>query len=92
MGGPAARHTVGRQRRGSALVLSLTLVTVIAILGMGFVQLASTEARTQAHSVDQMRAFYLAESGLAEAYNAVRMGRSGQIGSMLELLQGKQMI
>ncbi|QDV05606.1 hypothetical protein Poly30_11040 [Planctomycetes bacterium Poly30] len=71
-----------RSRQGGfALVLSLILVTVVSGLCIGFVRLAVDTSRSQTGSVDQMRAFYLAEAGLAEAFHAVRMGRSGRIGS-----------
>ena len=65
---------------GVALVLSLVLVTVVAILSAGVVQLSSTTSRMEERSLDQLRAFYLAEAGLAESFAAVRIGRSGAIG------------
>ena len=70
-----------RKESGFALVLSLILTTVVAGLCIGFVRMAEFTARGQTGAVDQMRAFYLAEAGLAEAFNAVRMGRNGKIGS-----------
>ncbi|QDV05912.1 hypothetical protein Poly30_14150 [Planctomycetes bacterium Poly30] len=69
------------KRAGFALVLALILVTVVSGLCIGFVQLAAKTSKAQTGSVDQMRAFYLAEAGLAEAFHAVRMGRSGRIAS-----------
>ena len=78
---PRAKKRKGQAAGGFALVLSLILVTVIAGLCAGFVQLAAATSRTQSASVDQLRAFYLAEAGLAEAFLSVRMGRTGQIGS-----------
>lgn len=73
-------RTTGNQS-GMALVLSLVLVTVVAILSAGVVQLSSTTSRMEGQSVDQLRAFYLAEAGLAESFAAVRIGRSGEIGA-----------
>ncbi len=66
---------------GTALLLSLVMVTIVAGLGMGFIQLASSSARSQVAGVDRMRAFYLAEAGLAESFLSVRMGRNGSIAS-----------
>ncbi|MEM9800747.1 MAG: pilus assembly PilX N-terminal domain-containing protein [Planctomycetota bacterium] len=71
-------------RRGAALVLSLILVMIVGSLGAAFLQTTAAGARTQTHSVDQMQAFYAAEAGLAEAFLAVRMGRSGVIASAEE--------
>ena len=76
-----ARRQEASRAGGFALVLSLVVVTVVTGLCAGFVQLAASTARTQSESVDQLRAFYLAEAGLAEAFLAVRMGRTGGIGT-----------
>ena len=38
-------------------------------------------AKRQSSAIDNQLAFYLAEAGLAESFQAVRMGRSGQVGS-----------
>ncbi len=73
-------HRPGRES-GFALVMSLILTTVVAGLCIGFVRMAEFTASSQSGAVDQMRAFYLAEAGLAESFNAVRMGRNGAIGS-----------
>ena len=75
------RPSPSQREGGFALVLSLILTTVVAGLCIGFVRLAEFTARGQTGAVDQMRAFYLAEAGLAEAFNAVRMGRTGALGS-----------
>lgn len=75
------RRRMARGQRGTALVLALIAVTVIGALGAAYLQLTSSLARRQTHSVDQLHAFYLAEAGLAESFQAVRMGRSGQIGA-----------
>ncbi|MEM8712192.1 MAG: hypothetical protein AAGG01_14680 [Planctomycetota bacterium] len=74
-------HGRDATRGGFALVLSLVLVTVVTGLCVGFVQMAASTAGAQTGSVDQMRAFYLAEAGLAEGFHAVRMGRTGQLGT-----------
>jgi len=76
---PGRVDTARAGERGSALVLSLVLVTVCATLGAAFTTLAASNARRQSHAVAQLKAFYAAEAGLAEAFVAVRMGRSGDI-------------
>lgn len=68
-------------RRGSALVLALILVAVIASMGMVFLGSSTALSRRQADDLDQLRSFYLAEAGLAEAFQAVRIGRGGQVAS-----------
>lgn len=69
------------KERGSALALALLAVTVIAVLGAGFVSVSGSLAKRQAGEVEKAQAFYLAEAGLAESFHAVRMDRTGQIGS-----------
>ncbi len=69
-------------RRGSALVLSLIVVTVVAILSMGLLNLNRAVTKRQSHNIDDMRAFYLAEAGLSEAYFGLMTGQTGQIGSL----------
>ena len=71
-------------RRGSALALALLVVTLVAGMGFAFLTLASAVTKRQAADVETVQAFYLAESGLAEAFHAVRSGRSGQIGTAAE--------
>lgn len=68
-------------RRGSALALALMAVTFVALLGAGFVSVSGSLARRQTSEVEKTQAFYLAEAGLAEAFQAVRMQRTGQVGS-----------
>ncbi|MEM6567719.1 MAG: pilus assembly PilX N-terminal domain-containing protein [Planctomycetota bacterium] len=70
-----------RSERGAALVLSLIMVMVVGSVGAAFLQLSAIARKDQSHSVDQMQAFYAAEAGLAEAFLAVRMGRTGRMGS-----------
>lgn len=78
---PHRRQSSAESRRGIALVLSLMLVMVVAILGAAFTQLSSRAASEQSHAVKQLQSFYLAEAGLAEAFLSVRMGRNGSIGT-----------
>ena len=61
--------------------MALVLITVITALGFSFLQIVLSGAKRQVADVDRIQAFYLAEAGLAEAFQAVRMGRTGQVGS-----------
>lgn len=76
-----ARSTKTDSQGGFALVASLIFVMVVATMGAAFTQVSSSAAREQSHAVKQLQAFYIAEAGLAEAFLAVRMGRTGTIAS-----------
>jgi len=77
------RHTTRDTRRaGNALVLALLVVTTVAALGASFMHITSSLATRQSVGIDSQRAFYIAEAGLAEAFQAVRIGRSGEVGSI----------
>lgn len=79
-----ARNTgLGTRRAGNALVLALLVVTTVAALGAGFMHITSSLATRQSVGIDSQRAFYIAEAGLAEGFQAVRIGRSGEIGSIV---------
>ena len=72
---------VERARRGGALAIAL-IVGVTLAAGAGALLLFTMHfTRRQANAVHDQRAFYLAEAGLSEAYQAVVMGQSGRIGS-----------
>ena len=64
--------------------MALVMITAIAVLGFSFLQITAGATRRQAADVDRLEAFYLAEAGLADAFQAVRMGRTGQIASEAE--------
>lgn len=68
-------------QRGSALALALLAVTFVALLGAGFVSVSGSLAKRQTAEVEKIQAFYLAEAGLAESFQAVRIQRTGQVGS-----------
>lgn len=74
-----------QERRGSALVLCLILVTLIAGLGAGLVQVSAALQRKQNQSINNMRALYIAEAGLAEAFLGLSQGRSGRVGTEIDL-------
>ena len=67
-------------RRGSALAFTLIVVTGVALISAGFIRLSSSITNRQITSIDNKRAFYLAEAGLAEAYLGLVIGKSGQVG------------
>jgi hypothetical protein len=69
------------ERRGSALVASLFVVMAVSALSIAFLQLSLSKSREGRSSVDAKRAFYMAEAGLSEAFTAIRMGRSGNVGT-----------
>lgn len=73
-------HNAHSQRRGSALALSLTVVTVVALLSAMMLQLSSAHWKREAAAVDQKRAFYIAEAGLAESIWGLVRGQSGIVG------------
>lgn len=69
------------RRRGSALVVSLVVVTLVAALGAGLVGVQSSLTARHDQAIDTKRALYIAEAGLAEAFLAVAVGKSGNVGS-----------
>ena len=70
-------------RSGSVLYMALLAIIMLAGLSVAMVQIgASYNAETLAE-VDDERALYLAEAGLAESVFAVRLGATGAVGSEL---------
>ena len=61
--------------------MALIVVGLISSLGAGYLMLSRSLTRKSSADLEISQSFYLAEAGLAEAFNAVRIGRSGQIGS-----------
>ncbi|MCP4212983.1 MAG: hypothetical protein GY764_16115, partial [Halieaceae bacterium] len=70
-----------RGKRGSAIVVALITVAAVGALGAAFLRVSSADHLRQSEENENLRAFYLAEAGLAESFNAIRMGRTGEIGS-----------
>jgi type II secretory pathway pseudopilin PulG len=70
-----------RERRGTALVASLIVVMVVAVMGVGLIQVQASMTRRQLQSIDRTRALYQAEAALAEAFLSVAQGKSGAVGS-----------
>jgi hypothetical protein len=57
-------------------------VSVVAALSAAFLRVQSALTSAQMQEIENARAFNLAETGLAEAYYALRIGLTGQIGSI----------
>jgi hypothetical protein len=77
-----AQRPEGDARRGGALALALIVAVTVAAASAGILLVSSHFARRQSNAVHDQRAFYLAEAGLSEAYNALTIGKTGQIGSL----------
>jgi Tfp pilus assembly protein PilX len=70
-----------RARRGSALMMSLVAVIGVSALAAGLLQVSAATMRRNQVSLDNRRAFYLAEAGLAEGYAGLAEGRTGNVGT-----------
>jgi len=68
-------------RRGSALVFSLVVVTIVAGMAYSLLRITTFTTRRQASSTDDKRAFYVAEAGIAEAYYGLSRGFTGAVGA-----------
>jgi len=68
-------------RRGAALVAVAVVVMTLLALGFSFLAASLGASRAVEGSVDDRRAFYLAEAALAESVVALRGGASGAIGT-----------
>ncbi len=72
----------GQRKRGGALLFSLIVVISVAMVSLGILQITNSLSRRQKHSVEDKRAFYVAEAGLAEAYYSLGTGGNGQVGAI----------
>ncbi len=77
------RRYRGGLRSGGALILALVTISIVATLGAAYLQMVLSQSTRQSAESATLKAFYLAEAGLAESFHDVRMGRNGQIGSIL---------
>ncbi len=66
-------------RAGSALGIALMVVIAMAVLGTCMLQLHGSLTRRQVQSIDNKRAFYLAEAGLSEAVFGLSSGMTGNV-------------
>jgi hypothetical protein len=74
----------GGERRGSALLMSLAALLVVAGLAAGYMQTSAAITKRQRQAVDTKQAFYVAEAGLSEAFSGMMIGRTGNVGSREE--------
>jgi len=71
-------------RAGSALVSVVVLLLGILVMGYAFFRSTLSNQRSGRESLDEQRSFYLAEAGLHESFEAIRSGKSGNVGSAAE--------
>jgi hypothetical protein len=77
-------RTKSSRRRGGALVASLICVVLVSGLGAALIQMHIAASNQQQQFLDNKRAFYIAEAGLAEAFMAVAQGKTGNVGTSEE--------
>jgi hypothetical protein len=75
-------HDTRSATAGSALVPVLVLLSGVLVMGFAFSHTVLTSQKGTQRSLDDRRALYLAEAGLNEAYEAVREGHTGAIGTV----------
>src|SRR5512144_334355 len=68
-------------RRGSALVMAVVVMGTLLVLSSAFLRLGVTSSHQHNIALEQSRAFYVAEAGIAEAGLALRMGKTGNVAS-----------
>lgn len=72
------------RERGSAMVAVLFVVMTVAVLSVAYLQLSVSKNREGRNAIDSKRSFYIAEAGLSESFTALRLGRSGNVGTAQE--------
>jgi len=77
----SSRRHPNADRRGTAILPALIVVVLVATLSMVYVQVSLAKNKEQRGSVDAKRAFYMAEAGLAEGFNGLCLGKSGNVAS-----------
>ena len=80
----SARTRVRSDRQGAVIILFLALVIIVSSVGMVLLRTGISVTNRQEMALDGKNAFYLAESGLAEAYWGLRNGKTGQVGTKTE--------
>ena len=61
-----------RKTCGVALVVTLVLIILLSMLGVGILLLVSGHYRTSKHQIDRTKAYYLAEAGMWHAIWGLR--------------------
>jgi hypothetical protein len=59
----------------------MVFVVIVAGMGVCMIQLHTGQTRRQEQMIDNKRALYIAEAGLAEAFMSVALGKSGNVGA-----------
>jgi hypothetical protein len=62
----------------------MAVVLVLSVMGTALIQIQAARTRRQTTAIDNVRALYVAEAGLAEAFFAVAEGKSGMVGAEAE--------
>src|SRR5258705_1896519 len=83
---PTTRRSFGLaraqgSRAGSALVMAVILLGTLVVLSTTFLRLGLGVSKQHNSSLDDTRAFYVAEAGIAEAGAAIIAGKSGNVGT-----------
>jgi hypothetical protein len=68
-------------RAGSTLLTVVVLVGALTVLTLVFLRIGQRVTDEQLATVESARASYLAEAGIAEALEALRSGKSGNVGA-----------
>jgi hypothetical protein len=73
---------VWNERSGSTLVVAMLLIVGMVAMSYGLVQVATGSSDRQGGARDDEQAFYLAEAGLSEGFEARGSGLIGNVGSL----------
>ena len=77
------RHAIQRgNSAGSALVPVLVLAAAALVMAFAFSRSTLSVQKTNRENLADRQAFFLAEAGLNESFEALREGRAGGVGSM----------
>ncbi len=70
-----------RSSSGTVMFAALAVVVTVTMLVAGLMQLSTSMTRQQIVSVDNKRAFYIAEAGLSEAIYGLHLNKTGAVGT-----------
>ncbi len=76
-----AHQSASSHRSGSVIVIFLALLIIISSVGLAMLRSGVSVTSRQSLALDGKNAFYVAESGLAEAYWGMTHGKTGQVGT-----------
>ena len=69
-------------QRGSALIMTTVVIAGLMVMGMATLQVSLSSSREISTSVDDQRALFAAEAGIAESVAALSVGGTGGVGAM----------